>query len=442
MTSSAPWRERLDRPVGGGARRALAIVFVALVLFNAVKAHRNAASGVTSDLRTYYTAAADIRDGRSPYQHRDWLNDYIYPPFFCWGFSPLTLVPIEWAAALWAVANGALWLAAAALALDAAPLAGWWAVLPSIFALRFLLNNWGHGQVNLLLLALVLAALACLRRGRPLAAGTFLGAAVAVKVIPALFVALHVWRREWRVVGAAVLAALLFIAAPALTAGPSAAGGYVSDWLEMFGRHTTDLGIYTSAKNQSLFGCLMRYLTPVDAVHYQELRGFRVNVAELAPATVARLFLLVVSVLAAAAAWRLRESDDLPLEYALVFLSLPLLSKTAMEHHWVMLLFVYTVLLGRAATGPALLMAVGAAVVMTNAYSTLFLGRVWASRIQALSPATAAVLLLWGVVWSRLGRPGALPEPSSAASDGHEPSTLGLRPATRLSSGPPSAAAP
>ncbi len=81
-------------------------------------------------------------------------------------------------------------------------------LLPLLFCLCWILLNFGHLQINILLFALTLSGLTLHRRGRDIRAGLLIGVAAACKVMPLLFVPYFVWRRQWRVAlctGAATL---------------------------------------------------------------------------------------------------------------------------------------------------------------------------------------------------------------------------------------------
>jgi alpha-1,2-mannosyltransferase len=71
-----------------------------------------------------------------------------------------------------------------------------------------------HGQLNLVLLLLLVGAWAAERSGRPALAGALVGAAAAVKVFPGFFILYFALRRQWRAAAAAVasLAALTLLA--------------------------------------------------------------------------------------------------------------------------------------------------------------------------------------------------------------------------------------
>ena len=81
------------------------------------------------------------------------------------------------------------------------PFPTWAKGLTVVLSLRTILSDLTHGNVNLLILFLVVTGLAAFRRGRDMIAGILLALAIACKVTPALFIPYFLWKRAWRVVG-------------------------------------------------------------------------------------------------------------------------------------------------------------------------------------------------------------------------------------------------
>lgn len=85
------------------------------------------------------------------------------------------------------------------LALVRLPAAGWRALYLAVALLSFpLVHNFHWGQVSVAIVALLLAAILALDRGRPLVAGALFGAAVATKFHPLVFLAALAVQRHWR----------------------------------------------------------------------------------------------------------------------------------------------------------------------------------------------------------------------------------------------------
>src|SRR5262249_39974869 len=74
----------------------------------------------------------------------------------------------------------------------------WAEILAVALALRPIVGDLMHGNVNIFILFLVVGALMAVRRQWDTAAGLLLGLAIACKVTPALFVPYFLWKRAWR----------------------------------------------------------------------------------------------------------------------------------------------------------------------------------------------------------------------------------------------------
>ncbi|MCS6851806.1 MAG: DUF2029 domain-containing protein [Gemmataceae bacterium] len=211
-----------DRPLSRWERWGLVALMTFFVGFGVVTEWRTAfARRPMGDLLVYLRAAWAIRQGIDLYQmtdHNGW--HYNYPPLFAILMTPLAdpvpgadrhgYLPLAVSAAIWYVLNVlALFLAVHGLAsvlegsAENRPRVGsrrWWALraLPIVFCLPPLAHTLGRGQVNILLLLLIVGMAAAWASGRRFAAGLCLAAAICLKVIPALLLAYPLWRRDGR----------------------------------------------------------------------------------------------------------------------------------------------------------------------------------------------------------------------------------------------------
>jgi hypothetical protein len=99
----------------------------------------------------------------------------------------------------------------------------WWAlrVWPALVCLPPLGNSAMKGQVNLQILALLSAWIACQVAGRRLRAGFFLAIAISIKVIPVYLLVYPLWRRDGRALaGCGLGLALGLVALPLAVLGP------------------------------------------------------------------------------------------------------------------------------------------------------------------------------------------------------------------------------
>jgi hypothetical protein len=145
-------------------------------------------------------------------------------------------------------------------------------IVPTLSVIVLIHNIYLLGQPNLLLLALLLGAFACLRLNHQVAAGTLIATAAAIKAFPILVLGYLVYRRMWKASFATVaaLAAWLLIA-PLPFRTPAQAVDDLSVWsrgmLFTYDKHgiaQRPLRSY-SYKNQSIMAVLHRLLRDVPA---------------------------------------------------------------------------------------------------------------------------------------------------------------------------------
>ncbi|MCX4824735.1 glycosyltransferase 87 family protein [Streptomyces sp. NBC_01142] len=249
---------------------------------------------------------------------------FTYPPFAAVTMLPMTLVGWRSAVAISLLLNAVA--AAAALYWSAASFVrrqGWsrwftFAVAGCLFALlEPVRDTISFGQVNLLLLALVLADawLLSTGRGRERFAGLGIGLAAAIKLTPAVFIGYLLITRRWRAAGTAgavaICATLL-----ALWTAPDASRVY---WTEAMW-DTDRVGSLAYVSNQSWQGVLARLTEPA------------------APSRT--VWALGVIVLLCVWAWRVRRAvaaGDEWAGFALTGLTACLISPVTWVHHLVWL---------------------------------------------------------------------------------------------------------
>ncbi len=191
--------------------------------------------------------------------HANWFT---YPPFAALIFTPLTAIPAFVVRMCWELASvGAIGWAC----VNTVKLAGYRPtriLILAMVAAAFLLEPMYHtlylGQVNMFLLALVLADISRVSRGRP--AGVGIGIAGAIKLVPAVFVVLLLLTRRTR---DAVIAAASFACCGAIgyLVDPSASRLY---WTRLFDDTRRVSATYIS--NQSPYAAVTRILGGVDHV--------------------------------------------------------------------------------------------------------------------------------------------------------------------------------
>ena len=284
-----------------------------VVLVVAVAAVVGGLVGGFTDLHVYRFAGQALLDGE-PLGHDPLTGlPFTYPPFAALAMVPYAMVPGWAAAALCSGASVAALAVVVRLVLTGLgqPAPGWAVAGLTIgaVALEPVWQNLSFGQVNLLLMALVLADM--LRPERRWS-GVLLGVAVGIKLTPVVFVVLLVLIGRRAMAGRALASFALTVAVGVLVA-PGASAGYWGERLVDASR----VGPPALAHNQSAYGALTRLLDH-----------------EPPPS----LWLAVAGVLSTAALvvgarwWR--RGDPL-LGTSLAALAMLVASPIAWSHHWV-----------------------------------------------------------------------------------------------------------
>ena len=183
------------------------------------------------DFRIYYDASMALRTGQDMFAA--WNPDspltYIYPPLLAILFMPLTMLPLEVAAAVWTVISmillsACLWIGAREIMtrFDGAQDV---ATLPVIILIATLLSvprikaEIDQGQVDYLVLLGIIGSLVLLRK-YPLLAGVLLGLVANIKYQTIIFVPLIIIRGWWSTLIGFVMGSV----------GVALAGGFVLGW--------------------------------------------------------------------------------------------------------------------------------------------------------------------------------------------------------------------
>ncbi|WP_353364776.1 glycosyltransferase 87 family protein [Mycobacterium sp.] len=193
---------------------------------------------------------------------------FTYPPLAAIAFAPFALLPLSGAGAAITVTTFVLLIASTVIVLTRLDVwlqssitsePGWlrrcWVaaaiVAPAVVYLEPIRANFDFGQINVVLMTLVIAD--CLPRSTPWPRGMLLGVAIALKLTPAVFLLYFLLRRDTR--------ALLVTAASAVVA---TLAGFALAWRDSLEywtdtvRNTDRIGTATLNTNQNIAGALAR----------------------------------------------------------------------------------------------------------------------------------------------------------------------------------------
>ncbi len=261
---------------------------------------------------------------------------FTYPPLAAVAFSPFALVSLPVASAAITAATLVLLVVSTTIVLSRLNVwphtsatsepawlrRGWLAaaiVVPAVIHLEPIQANFEFGQINVVLMTLVIAD--CVPRRTPWPRGLLLGLAIALKLTPAVFLLYFLLRRDVR--------ALLVTAASVVVA---TAVGFALAWSDSWEywtttvRNTDRIGTATLNTNQNISGALARLGLG---------EGPRFVLWTLACFAVLALTIWSVRRLLRVAAARVPEGDEAVLALICVALFGLVVSPVSWSHHWV-----------------------------------------------------------------------------------------------------------
>lgn len=319
------------------------------------------------------------KDASNPYGYGHWFPT---PPPVLLAAAPLAKLGYFGAGVAWSIAKlvgffGAMAYFVSGLRTTGRAVPIGVLLVAAAFSIRPIISDIQHGNLNLFMLIWLALAWGCFVRGRDMAAGVFVALAIVTKVTPGLLLVYFLYKRQWRVVAATLVAlAVLLLLLPGLAVGFDTNMQWLRTWFDMLARPYALEGFATiEIANQSLYGTLLRILGNAGILsieHMPTQRALQAGMEDMArPATaIGRLLRPVISfsiLLALAwlcrakqvaasgcielpspakgAAWgeggsshsssptRGRSNPALWLEFAVVLVAMLLMSERTWKHH-------------------------------------------------------------------------------------------------------------
>lgn len=330
----------------------------------------------------------------------------------------------------------------------ARPFPLWAKGLTILLALRPIMSDLQHGNVNLFILFLVVAALAAYHRQRDVLAGIVLGLAIACKVTPALFLPYFVWKRSWKALAGCAAGLLLFLwpgFVPALLMGWDRNEQHLVSWYyDMVYPFVIEGKVTSEHHNQSLPGLVARLATHSPSfstyindeytpTHYDNLLDLSAAQARWLVKGCMGLFALLI-VWVCRTPTTPRTGWRLSAEFSIILLGMLLFSERTWKHHCVTLVLPFAVLCYHLATvemskGMRIYLIGSLAVTMLLIATTSNtaqegaahherLYQLFAKQAQVYGAFVLAYLVLLAALVVLLRRPS---RPASAPSDLHQP---------------------
>jgi hypothetical protein len=225
-------------------------------------------------------------------------------------------------------------------------------VLAVLLTLRPILGDLTHGNVNLFILFLVMAALYAYHRGYDVLSGIILALAIACKVTPALFLIYFVWKRAWGVLIGGFAGLLLFLfLIPGTFLGHERNVELLTSWYDcMVKPFVVSSEVTSEHLNQSLPGLVYRWFTESPSTIKDGVPiEFHTRVV-LDPFWVKAIIKGCMAAFALLVVWTCRTATQprggwrLAAEFSLVFVGMLMFSERTWKHHCVTLLLPFAVL--------------------------------------------------------------------------------------------------
>lgn len=286
-------------------------------------------------------AAEHVRDGEPPFPTT---------PIVALALFPLLEMPPLPGAIVFAIikiimaALAVRWAILLAIGSPARAPPAWAIALVVVLTARPIISDIQHGNINLLVLFLVMAGLWLFARERPMWGGILIGIATVVKVTPGLLILYFLWKREWRVVMGCVIGMAAAVALPAVILGSRANYDMHFSWFEAMILPFVSSGgtHYTVHINQSLPGLFLRLTTESQGVKVgdgDEMIPINFLSLDVSTAlTMVKVMLLgVVAWLAFVCRTRGPRRDDwrLACEWGLILIGMLIISERTWKHHYV-----------------------------------------------------------------------------------------------------------
>ncbi len=233
------------------------------------------------------------------------------------------------------------------------PFPAWAKALAVLLSLRPILGDLSHGNVNLFILFLVVAALYAFHRGRDALAGLSLALAIACKITPALFVPYFLWKRAWKTLAGCLAGLVLFLVLiPGWFLGHEANLQLLNSWTrQMITPFVLKETVTSDHPNQSLPGLVFRLGTHSPSFLDEKGEPARYdNLATLSPSQAGWIIKGCMALFAVLIVWSCRtptadrQGWRLAAEFSLVILGMLLFSERTWKHHCVTLILPFAVL--------------------------------------------------------------------------------------------------
>jgi hypothetical protein len=252
----------------GGLRRAVLVLFLAAA---AVASYHLRIRHDLTDFGVCYQAGGRYLAGESLYRSSDGHLQFKYAPLAAAFYAPFAALPwnlakISWFLLMLGCLGGILLLTARALP-GQGPVASWSVGWSLLIWLKYIGREIELGQVNLVILLLLLALIRELSAGRDRTAGILWAVSLFIKPYAVVFLPYFILKRKWTTVATGAGTILLGLFLPVLNFGWTGNWALLKEWTQSLS-HSTQ-GLLAVGDNASLYAFFAKTLglsTPTGAL--------------------------------------------------------------------------------------------------------------------------------------------------------------------------------
>jgi len=329
----------------------LAACFLAIFTYKCVK------DNIENDFHIYYQSAMAAVETGDIYS----VPGNFYPLFSSLFITPFLLFGLKGAAAVWFFVNiGALW---ACIVLCLYIVTGKtknlklrYYILPALLAFRPIESNFTNGQINLMILLLVLSGLALFKKKKDILCGILLACAVAVKLTPLIFLPYFLYKKAFRAATGMLIGLVIFLGLiPSAVWGPEKTLDLMKQNMTLIHSFKDATVHFGYAPGQSGTVLIQNLLSKTNTIpsRYQNKSYYpmHINIMELDKGQLTLVGRFLFLILAAALVLLLRSdardrtSSALPMEWSFLIITMLMVSPLSRKAHFVSLMLPFMVLI-------------------------------------------------------------------------------------------------
>ena len=286
------------------------------------------------DLDCYIRASKRILNDQPLYTQES--IPYIYPPFLAFALIPVSYLNTILLNILWFLSS-LLFIYYAVLLMGKIVEKDYHKSfllysLPLFFTLRFIMDNFALGQVNIIIMYILVLTLYFFVIGKDFYAGLFLGMSISIKLTPILILFYFIFKREFRITLYTIISIFFFLLIPAVTIGFRKNIEYIFQYFHLI-RNFSD----TTINNQSLFITIKRLLSPIPPwdnlyINIATLDEFYIKLITFSIFGIITLFLCYLF------RYKIKNRKDVFYEYSLIIICMLFFSSLSRKAHFVLIL--------------------------------------------------------------------------------------------------------